>query len=117
MRLNWAPAAPPTPTTGGVGRRVGAGRTATGAGAAAAGAAVGAGVDGGVTRRAIRPRPLTPGCNDPSAVTCAPASGRVAMGCGGRLARMLMVASTASGPPTIRTPLVTGCDNVDSPLW
>src|SRR5256886_9570301 len=119
MRLKWAPAAPPTPTMGGLGgRRVGAGRATTGAGAAgAAGAAVGAGVDGGVTRSAIRPRPLTPDCSDPSVVTCAPASGRVAMGCAGRLPRMLIVASTAKGPPTIRTTLVTERDNADSPLW
>src|SRR2546430_17730150 len=122
MRLNWAPAAPPTPTTGGVGgRRVGTGRAATGPAAGAAGAtlgaALGAGVDGGVTRSAIRPRPLTPDCNDPSAVTGAPASGRVPRGCAGRLPRMLMVARTASGPPTIRTARVTERDNVDSPLW
>src|SRR5438874_946815 len=119
MRLNWAPAAPPTPTMGGLGgRRVGAGRATTGAGAAgAAGAAVGAGVGGGVTRRAIRPRPLTPDCNDPRVVPCAPVSGRVAIGCAGRLPRMPMVASTARGPPTIRTTLVTERDNTDSPLW
>src|SRR5439155_21034282 len=67
MRLNWAPAAPPTPTMGGLGgRRVGAGRAATGAGAAgAAAAAVGAGGGGGVSRRAMRPRPVTPACHDP----------------------------------------------------
>src|SRR2546430_3911556 len=118
MRVNWVPAAPPTPTTGGAGgRRVGAGRAATGAGAGAAAAAVGAGVDGGVSRSAIRPRPMTPDCSDPSVVTCAPASGRDAMGWAGRLPTILMVASTANGPPTIRTTLVTERDNADSPLW
>src|SRR5207244_7777946 len=65
MRLNWAPAAPPTPTMGGLGgRRVGAGRAATGAGAAgAAGAAVGAGVGGGGTPRGLRPRAMPPDRN------------------------------------------------------
>src|SRR5256885_10705606 len=78
MRLNWAPAAPPTPTMGGLGgRRVGAGRATTAAGAA--GAAVGAGGGGGGTRSAIRPRPLAPDCNDPRVVTCAPPSGRAAV--------------------------------------
>src|SRR2546430_12552349 len=116
MRLNWVPAAPPTPTTGGAGgRRVGAGRAATGAGAGAAGAAVGAGADGGVTRSAIRPRRLTPHCSDPSVVTGAPASGRVAMGCAGRLPRMPMVASTANGPPTLRAPPVTEPAKSDFP--
>ena len=45
------------------------------------------------------------------------ADGRAAIGCAGRLPRMPMVASTARGPPTIRTTLVTERDNTDSPLW
>src|SRR2546423_10092865 len=72
MRLNWAPAAPPTPTMGGLGgRRVGAGRATTGAGAA--GAAVGAGGGGGGAPRATPPKALAPDCNDPRVVTCRPA--------------------------------------------
>src|SRR6267143_5869940 len=90
-RLNWAPAAPPTPETGGAvaggAGGAGAGLAATGAGAA--GAAVGAGVGGGVTRRASRPRPLTPVCRTPNVTVCVLASGRVATGWVGRLPRML----------------------------
>src|SRR5256884_4854972 len=60
MRLNWAPAAPPTPTMGGLGgRRVGAGRAATGAGAAGAGRGpAGGGGAGGAARRGPHPPPL-----------------------------------------------------------
>src|SRR5437588_10804408 len=77
MRLNWAPAAPPTPTMGGLGgRRVGAGRATTGPGAAgAAGAVVGAGERGGVTRRPTRAWPLQPHAKDPTAGTCHSSSG------------------------------------------
>src|ERR1700730_11712260 len=121
-RLIWTPAAPPTPETGGAGGRgagrAGAGGAGTGAAGGLGGGAVGAGVGGGVTRRASWPRRFTPTWRAPGAPTrWLTASGRDARGCPGRFPRMLTVASTTSGAPTVRTTLVTERDNSDSPLW
>src|SRR3989442_5130813 len=72
-RLNWTPAAPPTPETGGAaagwaGRTAGRAATRALAGAAVAGAVVG----GGGKPRARRVRPLTPQFREPPEATCGP---------------------------------------------